>query len=456
LERVWQTILRHRMLDRGQCIGVAVSGGADSVCLLHVLRELAPRLDCHLLVLHLDHRLRGAESSADAAFVSAMARELGLPFLLREANLGGGDNLEQAARRARMAFFSETIASGAAGRVAVGHTRSDQAETVLYRFLRGSGTAGLAGIRPVVAPGVVRPLFEIERPEIEGWLRARGIAWREDSSNASPLFARNRIRHGLLPELRRDWNPALPEILAHTATWAREEEDYWAVEIARLSERLFEERAGEIRVRAAAIAQLPTAVARRLVRHAIERVRGDLRSIDFRHIASVMELIGPGRGEGRTVLPGMEVRRSLDWIRFARPSAVVPYRFAVTAPCTLAIPGTDSEVSLELIEKSETFAVSDNVYNDVMGCLDWGRLSGALELRSWRPGDQYQPVGSTGDKKIKTLFQQARIPVWERSSWPVLLDQSNLVWTRRFGPAATCAAGDRTRVLLKIRETERS
>ncbi len=452
---MWQTILRHRMLEPGQCVGVAVSGGADSVCLLHLLRELAPRLECRLLVMHLDHRLRGAESCADAAFVSAMAKDLGLPFLLREVDLAGGDNLEQAARRARMAFFSETIASGAAGRVAVGHSRSDQAETVLYRLLRGSGTAGLAGIRPVVAPGVVRPLLEIERPEIEGWLRARGISWREDSSNASPLFARNRIRHDLLPELQRDWNPALPEILAHTAAWARDEEDYWAVEIARLSAHLFEEREGEILMRAAAIAELPPAVARRLVRHAIERIRGDLRSIDFRHVASVLELIEAGRGEGRSVLPGLEVRRSLDWLRFAKPSTAAPYRIAVVAPTTLAIPGTNSVVSLELIEKSETSGVSDNVYNEGMGCLDWGRLSGALELRNWQPGDQFQPVGSTGGKKIKTLFQQARIPIWERSRWPVLLDRSNLVWTRRFGPAAAFVAGDHTKVLLKIRETER-
>ena len=445
------------MLEPGQRVGVAVSGGADSVCLLHLLLELAPSMEWRLTVLHLDHGLRGDESRADAAFVRRMAEALGLPFVLREADLSGaGDNLEQAARRARMAFFREAIAEGAVDRVAVGHTRSDQGETVLYRFLRGSGTAGLAGIRPVIAPGIVRPLLYIGRAEIEDWLRSRAIPWREDSTNASTRFARNRIRHSLLPQLEREWNPALPDVLAHTAEWARAEEEYWVDEIERLAERVLEERGGAILVRAAVFSTLPAAVARRLVRHAIERARGGLRSIDFRHIQAALDLAQTARGEGRCSIPGLEVRRSLDWVRFARPAGVGGYQFPVAAPSSSPIPGTDSVISLELIENSETSEMSDNVYNGGMGCLDWGRLSGALELRNWRPGDQYQPVGSTGGKRIKTLFQQARIPVWERSRWPVLLDRSTLVWTRLFGPAAGFAAGEATRVVLRIRETERA
>ncbi len=445
------------MLEPGQRVGVAVSGGADSVCLLHLLLELAPSMEWRLTVLHLDHGLRGDESRADAAFVRRMAEDLGLPFVLREADLSGaGDNLEQAARRARMAFFREAIAGDAVDRVAVGHTRSDQGETVLYRFLRGSGTAGLAGIRPVIAPGIVRPLLYIGRAEIEDWLRSRAIPWREDSTNASARFARNRIRHSLLPQLEREWNPALPDVLAHTAEWARAEEEYWADEIERLAERVLEERGGAILVRAAVFSTLPAAVARRLVRHAIERARGGLRSIDFRHIQAALDLAQTARGEGRCSIPGLEVRRSLDWVRFARPAGAGGYQFPVAAPSSSPIPGTDSVISLELIENSETSEMSDNVYNGGMGCLDWGRLSGALELRNWRPGDQYQPVGSTGGKRIKTLFQQARIPVWERSRWPVLVDRSTLVWTRLFGPAAGFAAGEATRVVLRIRETERA
>ena len=218
LNRIIHTIERHRMFEAGQSVGVAVSGGADSVCLLHVLLELAPKWDLHLSVLHLNHQLRGEESRQDAEFVRELAVRLGLPFLLREADVAASsDNLEQAARLARLAFFAEMLASGAVARVALGHTRSDQAETVLFRFLRGSGTAGLAGICPVTSQGIVRPLIEMERTGINQFLRERGIGWREDSSNASLQFARNRIRRQLLPQLAAVWNPAIVQTLAHTA-----------------------------------------------------------------------------------------------------------------------------------------------------------------------------------------------------------------------------------------------
>src|SRR5438105_6744354 len=224
------------MFQPGHSVGVAVSGGADSVCLLHVLLELAPRWDLRLSVLHLDHGLRGEESRGDALFVRELAGRLGLPVCIREVQVAAApDNLEQAARKARLAFFQERIASGSVERVALGHTRSDQAETVLFRFLRGSGTAGLAGIRPVTGDGLVRPLIAVDRADVTRFLRERGIPWREDSTNAGPQFARNRIRHQLLPQLAREWNPAIGEMLAHTADWALGEEAYWQNEIDRLA-----------------------------------------------------------------------------------------------------------------------------------------------------------------------------------------------------------------------------
>ena len=145
-------------------------------------------------------------------------------------------NLEQTARRARREFFHDLIRRGLADRIALGHTRDDQAETVLFRMLRGSGLAGLAGILPVTAEGLIRPLLGVTRGEVETFLRERGIPWREDASNREPRFARNRIRHELLPQLKQDWNPRLTESLAHLADLAYEEERWWAAEIARLAQ----------------------------------------------------------------------------------------------------------------------------------------------------------------------------------------------------------------------------
>lgn len=457
LDRIARSITRYRLFDAGQHVAVAVSGGADSVCLLHVLRELAPRWDLHLHVIHGNHRLRGAESEADADFVRRLAAEFGLPFCLRELDLSGSsDNLEQAARHARLAFFEEIIANGTVQRVATGHTRSDQAETVIFRFLRGSGTAGLAGIRPRTTAGIVRPLLEVSREEVLDFLRRRNIPWREDSTNRSLEFARNRIRHQLLPQLSREWNPALEQTLAQTADWALAEEAYWEGEIARLARAHLIPGPDWILLPTPGLNQLPPAVARRLVRLAMEQVKGDLRGIGFAHVQAVLDLAATSEGHGRLQSPGLDVMRSFDWLRFARipnPAAGRPnYCIPATVPGIIRIPGTELEICLELIEKSNITATANSVYNEEMAGVNWRRVSGPLELRNWQPGDQFQPWGTTGVEKIKTLFQQFRIPLWERRHWPVLTDGSSIVWTRRFGPAAQFAAEPGSGPVLSIRE----
>jgi tRNA(Ile)-lysidine synthase len=447
LQQVLKTILGYSMFRPGDRVGVAVSGGADSVFLLRALRELAPRWDLRLSVLHLDHGLRGAESRGDADFVRALARELGLAAHVGESDVAArkletGDNLEQAARIARRGFFEEIRNRENLDRIATGHTRSDQAETVLFRFLRGSGTAGLAAIRPVTVDGLVRPLIEVERAEIEAWLTGRGIAWREDSSNRNRDFARNRIRHALLPELIRDWNPALVENLAHTAQWAQEEEAYWEAEIDVLAARVLSFHPPASLLECGQLCTLPRAAARRLVRRAIERAKGDLRGLSFQHVERILEMAAAPDGHDRMQAPGLDVYRSFEWIRFAppraNPSEERNFRFPVSVPGRFSLPGGGSIVGLE--------------YHNGVGGLDWDLVNGGLELRNWRPGDQYQPVGRASAEKIKILFQEARIPHWERRNWPVLSTKDHIVWARRFGPALAFAATASSRVIVKVWE----
>ncbi len=456
LQRVAQTIERYGMFRPHQRAGVAVSGGADSVCLLEVLRELAARWNLRLTVLHLDHGLRGEEARQDAEFVRALAAGMELPFILARAELGSaGGNLEEAAREARLRFFREQIAAGAVDRVALGHTRSDQAETVLFRFLRGAGTAGLAGIRPLTDDGMVRPLLEVTRAETEAFLRARGIAWREDSTNASTRFARNRIRHSLLPQLAREWNPALEETLAKTAEWALAEETYWKEETARLAAVCLRDDGAAVLAPAEELARLPLAAARRLVRHAIERAKGDLRAIGLHHVDRALEMARATQGHGRLQAPGIGITRSFDWIRFARPQPP-PLAWQVPAPVPgrIRAPGAGRDLQLELIENQGTDPASGYVYNGDVGCVDGHLVSGGLVFRNWRPGDRYQPNGHSNEAKIKTLFHQARIPIWERAQWPVLACGASIVWTRRFGPAHGVAAGPASTRILQIREVD--
>ncbi|MGI8990381.1 MAG: tRNA lysidine(34) synthetase TilS [Bryobacteraceae bacterium] len=434
------------MSAASSAIGVAVSGGADSVCLLHLLLESHR----NLAVLHVNHKLRGAESDADAAFVRDLAAKLQLPFQLHEIDAAAaGGNLEQAARQARYAFFRERIASGMVDFVALGHTLSDQAETVLFRFLRGSGTAGLAGIRPATSDGFIRPLLGVSREEVETWLRERQIPWREDSSNASLAFARNRIRHALLPLLTRDWNPALPETLAHLADWAHAEEGYWAAEIDRIAATELIRRPPAVLLKTAALNSAPLAVARRLIRRAIEIAKGDLRGVDFSHVEHIRAMALAGQRHGRAQIPGLDIRRSFDWVRLAPPRADTPdFEYAVAVPGRFMLSGAASVIELKL-------KTAESIYNKAVNCLDWEGLrdypSGSLAIRNWRPGDRYRRVGHAGEQKIKRLFQESRVPAWQRHGWPVLTLQNRIVWTRQFGPAAEFNASS-TGTVLAIEE----
>lgn len=418
IERVRVTISRFGMLQPGDRVIAAVSGGPDSVCLLHVLREIGVNVAG---VAHFNHKLRGEESDEDERFVAGIAARFELPFYRAEARVSDvRGNLEQEARRARREFLSGLIRDGAGDRVALGHTRDDQAETVLFRVLRGSGLTGLAGIHPVTGDGFIRPLMGVTRKQVLDYLRERGIAWREDSSNRELRFARNRIRHELMPMLAREWNPQIVDALANLGDLAYEEEAFWRAELNKEAEKggqsaqspFFRDFfTGDLR-------SLPRALARRMVRRAIEDVKGDLRGIEFEHVESVIEMKG-----ARLRLPAIEVIQSMDLIRIQKPglrSQVAAVE--VTVPGTYLAPDGNSEIRLEPCV---------NLKVELTGPF----VQGSFLLRGWRPGDHYCRVGKSRDQKIKEMFLDARVPLWRRRGWPILEYEGRIVWAREFGHA---------------------
>jgi tRNA(Ile)-lysidine synthase len=332
LARIAELSTAYNMLPGGGSFGVAVSGGADSVCLLLALHELAAERRWRLEVLHLNHCLRGAEADGDEEFVRELSERLGLELHVERVDVRAlGGNLEETAREARRSFFLRKMAERGFERVATGHTRDDQAETVLFRILRGTGLDGLAGIRPRTAEGFVRPLLRVGREEVRDWLRARGEAWREDSSNADISLARNRLRQVDLPRLAAEWNPRLSEALARLAEQAG--------------------TAADLRADA--------------VRALLSEVRGGLQGIEAKHVDLIMGL-GPGRS---VVVPGAVVTRSLDWVRFGQNEAsAAPWRVELAGP-----------VSVWRWRETPRLA--------------WDQLPGPLVLRNWLAGDRVQPSG---------------------------------------------------------------
>ena len=464
LEQVRKTISRYSMLGSGSCTGdttriaVAVSGGPDSVALVHVLAQLASQLGASLSVAHFNHKLRGADSDADEAFVADLAARLNLPFHTEKAAAldiaaGHKENLEQWARNSRLAFFQKLREDGQADLIATGHTRDDQAETVLFRLLRGSGLTGLAGILPVSKRGIIRPLIEVSRDSVREYLRMNELPWREDATNLETKFARNRIRHVLMPELEQEWNPRIPEALAHLADLAQEEERWWNAVIARRAAALFVPWNGGVDMEVASLTGLPRALTRRLIRHAIDKVKGNLRRIEYSHVEAVLELVGQASGEGRLSLPGVDVMRSFGWIRLA--SDVAPAAsgsIPLTVPGVYPLVGDEVQLMLEVLQKNARNPCATLKAAELSWELGWNNLPSPLELRGWKPGDCYRPVGQNRVRNVAELFESARVPSWRRLFWPMVTVGDRILWAKQFGVASEYAANSESRTVLRVSE----
>jgi tRNA(Ile)-lysidine synthase len=460
LDRVAEIIPRYSMLEPGDGLGVAVSGGADSVVLLHVLHRLVPRLALRLVVLHVNHGLRGDESDADQEFVRGLAATLGLELLVSRGAIASG-NLEQEARRVRREFFLASMAQCGLRRVALGHTRSDQAETVLFRFLRGSGLAGLAGMRPLTQEGLIRPLLTTSRDEVRQWASAQGIAWREDSSNLDPRFARNRLRNEAIPLLAAEFNPNLEGVLAGEAELARAEEDFWAGRTERQYHEITKRNALGSILRIEPIRALHLAEQRRLVRRAVLEVKGDLRSLDFAHVEAILRICHSSHGHDRVIAPGIDAFRSYEQLLLTRPGLLqeLPWRYRINVEIgvqqrlpqggSIFVNWADCGLKNCVNVKEDQDSTEETVDLDADALLRHAG-PGGLFVRNWEPGDELQRPGHKGAEKVKTLFQERRIVLWERRSWPVLIAGTEVAWARRFGGAAKFTPSGETRRMVRL------
>lgn len=455
----WGLEMRRSGLFRaGERVGVAVSGGPDSVLLLEFMRHLARELGLVLAVVHFNHHLRGAESDADEQFVHTLARNLGLQFLRAEADVARvarekRRNLEATARELRYRFFFSLADRGRLDRVVTAHTADDQAETVLLRLLRGTGTRGLSGIYPVLEGKIVRPFLRLTREEIEAEIKARGLVARVDASNLDTRFRRNKVRLELLPVLRREYSPEIVTLLKELANRAREDEE--------VLEQLARERAHPWRVREGreekipvrVLAELPAAIARRVLRQMVLAAQGSLRGITHRHIQALYRLAAHGQSGKSQELPGgIQARKEFDWLIVGpQPArdAAQGFTYPVQVPGKVSV----SELGLTLRFEIVSPAKDPKAYNKLEGAgLDPRKLRGELRIRNWRAGDRFRPAGSRSYSKLKELFRQQRIPVDKRRLWPVLENGEEIIWVRGFPAASSVAATPGGKEIVLIRE----
>ncbi len=384
------TVRRRRLLEPGDRVLVALSAGPDSTALLGALAALrdAGELDS-VAALHVDHGLRpGGED--DAACAAEACARLRVPFARTKVKVGPG-NVQAAARRARYAALVAEADRIGATRIATGHTRTDQAETVLLRLLRGAGARGLGAIPPKRGR-FVRPLIDRSRAEGIRFLADVGLAWRDDPTNATPRFARNRVRLALWPEILA-LAPAAERALARAADLAREDERA----LARRARDLVGDAAA---VELGALARAPAAVRRRIVRRLWRNVTGRAARLEAKHVEAVLAL-ARRRRPGRAALPGgIEARCRYGWLAIGRPSARPPAfpPVEVPGPGRYELPGGSVEI----------------------GAARAAAVPWPLALRTRRPGDRFRPEGGAGTKKLKSWLIDRKVPREERDALVVL------------------------------------
>jgi tRNA(Ile)-lysidine synthase len=326
LKRIRQTIADCSLLVRGDHLLVAVSGGPDSVALLRVMALLSSDYDLRLTTAHLNHGLRGEESQKEEAFVRSLCAEMGIACICKTVNArslqkGRGMSLEEIGREQRYLFLDETAATCGARKIATGHHRDDQAETVLINLLRGCGLEGLKGIPPLRDGRIIRPLLHVGRREILEFLNREGLTYMMDSSNLSPLFLRNRVRHELIPELTLKYNPAIVGVLSHTAEIIRREDNYLQAAVRQILSRWgVVPGATEIRLPLAPLLDLHKALQGRVIKCLLEAAALPGYRIGYRHIEAVLAFAGRSGGRRASLdLPGMIlVEREKSLIKIAK------------------------------------------------------------------------------------------------------------------------------------------
>jgi tRNA(Ile)-lysidine synthase len=470
LETVKRTIAENEMVVSGSAVLAGVSGGPDSVALLHILQHLTSEYGLRLAVAHLNHGLR-KEADDEAEFVATLSAGLGLACYIKKEDVSrfrhrNRLSLEEAARMRRYAFYDDIATRHHFDKIALGHQADDNAELVLMFMIRGSGPVGFAGIPPVRAGKIIRPLIRLPRRDILDYLKTVGLAYVTDRSNRDMRFMRNRIRSHLVPLLRGSYNPKISEALNRLADIQREEQDWieGIVDTLYRDVRLTDD-ANRLHLSITRLVRQPKAAQRRIIRKAIVDIKGDLRRISFAHVRAAVDLLSLDRPAGMLDLPdGIILERIGNVLRVsrrsgtARPKQVmveeiypITFCYGVKKPDKAAVIVTVEEIDYRVIFSTVAAGASENLRQagQQVAFFDMDSLIFPLTIRNVRAGDRFRPFGLKGTQKIKKYFIDHKVPREKRRACPVLMSGDCIIWLMGHRLADVCRVTHATREILR-------
>jgi tRNA(Ile)-lysidine synthase len=470
--KVSDFIQRYSLIPRKEIVVVGVSGGADSVCLLHVLAKWRKELGIKLHIAHLNHQLRGVESEADAEYVSNLVDSLGIPITIDRQDVAAyrterNCSIEEAARELRYAFLARIAREVGAHRIAVGHTRDDQVETILMHLLRGTGITGLCGLAPCspiaydsqgtslraealsIAKGqrsnllVIRPLLDITREETASYCQEHQLEPRIDSSNLSPSFFRNRLRLHLLPLLRQ-YNPSIDQALLRLADIAKEDNAFIEQQASGVWDEVARQENNTIYLDKKQIAGLPIALQRHLLRAAVTKLAGDVRDIEANHIEAARSLLNKPASKRISLPHGLICQGGYDELVMAStakqsqlppcPFPPLPAEFPLRVPGQTVFPGWKVIASIvrervaSLSSRGALSTSKRSYQGNLVAHFDLQKTGMKLLVRQRQPGDRFQPLGMNMPKKLYEFMVDAKIPRSWRDHIPIVCSPQQIIW----------------------------
>jgi tRNA(Ile)-lysidine synthase len=439
VSRVRRFIQQKGLVKEGERWLVGVSGGPDSVCLLHLLCQMRNELGVSIHAVHLHHGLRGKEADGDAEYVGRLAARLGISFTVGKKDVMSFRqehrcSVEEAAREVRYLFFSDEALSVQAQKVALAHTADDQAETILLHLLWGAGSRGLKGMAPIenwrspvtgASITVVRPLLEVTRSETEAYCQACDLQPREDTTNRSPRFLRNRIRAEVLP-LLKNLNPRIRETLGRTAELISQEQTALEALAATLAKKLLKRDGERVLVDIKGMQAQSPGLQRFLLRLAWALLKGDLRNLEAQHIEKMRLLLGQKTGK-KIHLPGSVVlQREYDKVIFSHKLEITP---PLLVPAKLTVPGEVDAMGYHFCAHISSSHGAPNTGGDSHRAYMDAEVGGReLIIRARQPGDRFQPLGMIESKKLQDFMVDAHIPQQIRSRIPIVCSAGHILW----------------------------
>lgn len=445
--KILQTIEAHRLIESGDTVVIGLSGGADSIYLLHCLQELKEELNINLVTAHVNHGVRGEEALRDEEFSKMVSESLGIPHYSKVVDMNGyaAENkisAEEAGRILRYDFFREVASNYKSVKIAVAHNRDDQAETVLMRILRGTGIDGLAGI-PYVNGNVIRPILDISRQEIEEHLHGNNIEYVNDHTNFEMDYMRNVIRLELIPKLEEVYNPNIISSLVNLSQFAREDIDYINFEVESIYRDLVTSGKGHLKISIGELNVLHLTIQKRLIRKVLSLQLGTLEGIYSVHIDEILELAKNHTGKVIDNIKGLKIKNSYGELIFEENLDSEPkdYEFTLEMGMNTLEYGLCIEVShVESLGRS----------SKAIGYFDGDKFKGPIIVRNRRNGDRIVPIGMNGSKKLKDVFIDEKIPRDLRDELPIFLDDEKIIWIGGVRQSELTKVDENTVNIIKI------